>query len=310
MQKTERLIDLLMLLLDTPRGLTAAEIRERNPGYGQDADDSFHRMFERDKAELRALGFPIEQEDTLALGPTYRIRPTEALLEDPGLTPAEQAALALASLAWHGGRDPSAAAMGTLKLAAFGDGSSPGAPWLLPRVTMAHEIATLSDAIARRKRVTFAYRSGGGGEPETRTVEPHGLVHTAAWYLWGHDLARGDRRSFKLSRIEGAVTVAPGDEPDFDEPPRDLGRPRAPWEGEGGVEAIVVFSPDAAWRVERLGRGARGDEGAAGVPFTFEVSDLDSFASWVAGFGADAHVEGPPALRDAVIARLRSVVEG
>src|ERR1043166_8345931 len=112
--KIERLLNLVALLLDTRRPLAVGEIREKIPGYDDQSDEAFHRMFERDKNDVRELGFVIEQEDIDAWGETgYRIRAHEALLEDPGLTPDEVAALSLAAQAWGGGADGS---LGLLKL--------------------------------------------------------------------------------------------------------------------------------------------------------------------------------------------------
>ena len=59
-KKTERLLNLVICLLHTRRYLSVQEIRAAVPGYEQDTEDSFRRMFERDKDELRELGIPLE----------------------------------------------------------------------------------------------------------------------------------------------------------------------------------------------------------------------------------------------------------
>src|SRR5438477_328090 len=106
--KIERLLNLVSLLLDTRRPLSVNEIREKIPSYGDHSDDAFHRMFERDKNDVRDLGFVIDQEDIDAWGETgYRIRRSQALLDDPGFRPDELAALSLAAQAWGGGADGS-----------------------------------------------------------------------------------------------------------------------------------------------------------------------------------------------------------
>lgn len=310
--KAERLLDLVMLLLSTARPLTAGEVRERIPGYGRQRDDTFHRMFERDKAELRDLGLPLEQHEVL--GETgYRIRARDALLEDPGLTPDEQAALALAAQVWDGAGVDDDATRAVLKLAAASGHWSPAAAgWALPRVSMSAEAAALLDAIARRKRVRFRYRSAGG-EERPRTVEPHGLSHRrGAWYLTGRDVDAAGVRSFKLARVAGEIRVAPGDRADFEPPPPgEIGGPRAPWEGEDAEEARIAFSPEAAWSVERRAGVRRMAQRAGGwVEMAVPFSDLESFASWVSGFADHAVALAPPALRDAVVARLRALAGG
>ena len=54
--KTERLLNLVLVLLYTRRPLSKAQIRQLVPQYGQSAStEAFERMFERDKDELREL---------------------------------------------------------------------------------------------------------------------------------------------------------------------------------------------------------------------------------------------------------------
>src|SRR4029079_6966273 len=56
MPPLERLLNLVILLLETPRFLTFEQIRERLPAYSHGDDESAKRMFERDKDVLRDLG--------------------------------------------------------------------------------------------------------------------------------------------------------------------------------------------------------------------------------------------------------------
>ena len=61
MDQTERLLDLLGLLLDAAAPVTFEHIRmELKDAYTQGDVDSAKRMFERDKDALRELGIPIE----------------------------------------------------------------------------------------------------------------------------------------------------------------------------------------------------------------------------------------------------------
>ena len=64
-KRAERLVNLVIALLSTRQYVTAARIRSTVPGYEADdgsdrADEAFKRMFERDKAELREMGVPLE----------------------------------------------------------------------------------------------------------------------------------------------------------------------------------------------------------------------------------------------------------
>jgi proteasome accessory factor B len=92
--RTERLVNLVICLLSTRRFLTAAQIAATVPGYEHDPSDpreheAFQRKFERDKAELRDLGVPLETGTTSAFDSEagYRIAP-------PRLRPARSAARA------------------------------------------------------------------------------------------------------------------------------------------------------------------------------------------------------------------------
>ena len=70
-KRAERLVNLVIALLSTRQYVTAARIRATVPGYEPDdgsdrADEAFKRMFERDKAELREMGVPLETGRTSA----------------------------------------------------------------------------------------------------------------------------------------------------------------------------------------------------------------------------------------------------
>jgi proteasome accessory factor B len=309
--KIERLLNLVALLLDTRRPLSVGEIREKIPSYADQSDDAFHRMFERDKNDIRELGFVIDQEDIDAWGESgYRIRAREALLDDPGLTADEVAALSLAAQAWGGGAEGS---LGLLKLSVGSGVAEPGSTgWVLPRVPLDRDIAVLIDAIDARKRVRFRYRTGGSGEAREREVEPHGLYHRGYWYLSGFDRERSDVRIFKLSRVDGAIEVNQGRSPDFEPPQKaDFDVPRGPWEGETAGLARVAFSAETAWWVERRTGARRVEERDDGwVVVELSMSELESFAGWVAGFADSAVAIEPPELRDAVVALLEPLANG
>ena len=78
--KVERLTNLFIALLTTRGYLTAEKIRRIVVGYGEcPTDDAFARMFERDKAELRDLGIPVETGRVSSYDTTegYRIAPEQ-----------------------------------------------------------------------------------------------------------------------------------------------------------------------------------------------------------------------------------------
>src|SRR5262249_13784170 len=97
MDRTERLLDLVALLLDAPEPVPFADLREAFPDDYGGSRDAAERKLERDKAELLQLGVPLEfvppgQDDDRELG-GYRIDRAAYFLPDPKLTPEEAAAL-------------------------------------------------------------------------------------------------------------------------------------------------------------------------------------------------------------------------
>ena len=98
--KAERLLNLVIALVNSPRYRTALWIRDKVAGYSDAPnDEAFFRTFERDKQELRELGIPVQTPTTGEDG--YRIPPVDFALPPLSFTPAEAAALALAGRLWE-----------------------------------------------------------------------------------------------------------------------------------------------------------------------------------------------------------------
>src|SRR2546425_4780083 len=160
---TERLVNLIALLLDTRRPFTPEEIWAKIPGYGA-SDVAFRRMFERDKEELREIGLPLERVGTDGWDAEegYLIRRERAVLPELDLTADERAALWLAAQAWQGQAVPGDPDRALMKLSLASKGGSddePGGGWMRASVDASQpSLAPLFDAIARCKRVTFRYR--------------------------------------------------------------------------------------------------------------------------------------------------------
>src|SRR3954466_9460772 len=96
MDRTERLLDLVALMLDASDPIPWAELRDAFPeDYGKTlSDDAAERKFERDKAELLELGIPIayvQGDDEKRDG--YIVDREAYYLPDVNLTPEEVAVL-------------------------------------------------------------------------------------------------------------------------------------------------------------------------------------------------------------------------
>ena len=82
--KAERLLNLVIALLNAPTFRTAAWIRQKVAGYADaPTEEAFLRTFERDKKELRELGIPLQTPPNGADGyriPRSRVRPARRCL--------------------------------------------------------------------------------------------------------------------------------------------------------------------------------------------------------------------------------------
>jgi proteasome accessory factor B len=314
MYPLERLLNLLALLLEATRPLTFDDIRGTlSEAYTQGDRASAKRQFERDKDTLRQIGIPIEvvPTDAFEVEEGYRIPRDRYELPDISFTPEEAAALFVA--ATSPGGDPNAAqavrklatgAGGGLAAALADASGTPGVDASGPH------LEAVADAAARRRRIRFRYRPLEG-EPGEREVDVWALLfRKGSWYLVGRDRGRDEVRSFRLSRIASEIV----DAGEADAPPDGFRASdhlqAGPW-GVGAPEttARVAFSPKVAWWAVAGAPGARmlktRKDGwtEAEVP----AGQGESFVSWVLGFGPDARVVSPRAIRDAVVDRLESV---
>lgn len=313
-KKTERLVNLVLCLLATTRFLSVQEIREKVPGYDADNEEAFRRMFERDKAELRDIGVPLETgtdsgwEDELG----YRIARRDYELPEISLTADEAAAVVLAGRLWQSAPLAGPTASALLKLQAAGVQAPSGPTGLEPRIGVTEPAFEGSlQAVRDGRRLRFSYRAAGRSVVERRDVEPWGVVSWhGRWYLVGHDRVREGTRVFRLSRVVGAA-----------EPYGEPGVVRRP---DGVVlrelvglsvaetptaTAVVRVRAGSAWELRRAATGTS-PAGDGWHRLELGYSDPERLADRVTAFGADAVVEAPDEVRDAVVARLRLLAVG
>jgi proteasome accessory factor B len=304
-QKLERLLNLIAVLLHTGRPLTAAELRERVPGYPE-GDVAFRRAFERDKDDLRELSVPLELIPVPGADPPvegYRIPRDRYYLPDPGLEPDELAALQLAAATVRLDGTGTHETLWTL------GGTAPGehARALSADLPSDPALGPLFEAISARSAVQFGYRG------EQRSVQPYRLgFQLGRWYLRAFDLDRDDMRVFRLDRIDGVVEVGAAGSfeiPDDERGPAEILPDR--WElgsapplvarvridASHAPVAMVQFDPDDVV--------ATNDDGSIDVRVM--VANHDAFRSLVFGYLEHAEVLGPPELRDEITSWLHAV---
>ena len=329
MNKAERLIDLIAMLLEAQRPVTLERIRSSIPGYDQESTATFKRMFERDKSELRDMGIPIlvEPLDPLEEVLGYRIPKEEYYLPEITLTPEEKVALLLVNRLSSEEVTPLSreAAAALRKLSPdLGDGSRLGQTGSLhwrfaPQREPVEGLTILLEAAVAQRTVRFVYQSLAKRKARERRLDPYGLYfERGAWYVVGYCHLRKAIRSFRVSRIESDVKLAEsrGNGPDFSRPPdfklEDYSR-ILPWEFEEGAQydARVRFSPRIAWQVERdLGgvyRFEPAEDGGGILHVT--VRNEDAFLDWVLSFAEDAEVLSPRELRKKIKERLLEMLD-
>ena len=308
----------MICLLSTRRFLTAAQIAATVPGYEHDPADprdheAFQRKFERDKAELRDLGVPLETGTTSVFDsePGYRIARRDYALPDVRLEPDETAAVGIAARLWQHAGMAAAATSGLLKLRAAGvDVDLQATLGVEPLVTADPAFEPLQTAARQRHEVRFDYRTPEDDTAQTRHLQPWGVVSwRGRWSVVGHDLDRDATRCFRMSRVVGRVALvgAPGS---FTPPENvDLFSHVAKWSGPVSHpnRAVVLVRPGRAFGVRRwadmITPGPDGDRVELGY------ADPDGFAKWLVGYGSDVVVLEPEEVRKATIARLRDLAE-
>ena len=310
MDRLERLVNLVVALLDTPRPLTREELRQRVGGYSPDPA-SFRRAFERDKELLRNMGIPV-MASTLSAGAAEAQvgywAPRELYeMADPGLDEEELMALSLAAslVGFTGdGGEEGAATAALRKLAGPVAPAGPtGGP--VVDVTLGPELATLFSGVAERRAVSFGYN---GAE---RRVDPYRLSYREGhWYLGGFDHARNAERLFRVDRMAGPVSLQ-GGAGAFERPPGVPDTNLPPWRLGNDDPVVVdlrVDASQASWARRLAGEGAVTRTGPAGdVHLRLEVTNREGFRSFVLGLLDHAEVVSPPEVRDEVVSWLEAI---
>jgi proteasome accessory factor B len=314
--KTERLLNLLIMLLVQRHYVSKGRIREILYADAP-STDAFEKTFERDKEELRSLGVPIEVGHMDAYfddEPGYRIRADEFALPEISLESDEASVVALATRVWEHARLAEATTDAVGKLTAAGLELDLGALEIAqPRLTADEpSFDVFWEATLSRRPVTFDYRRPGYDLPLTRHLEPWGVVRfSGRWYVVGQDTDRGEERVFRLSRVVGPATMS-GPAGSFVVPPgtdvREAARRLA--QSVPAEEAVVLVRPGAGAVLRRSATSVEPDVDGPDDKTPWDRLRLSGAqADELLAFGPDVYVEGPPALRDEVVSRLRLAVE-
>lgn len=330
----QRVFSLVLALVASPQGLTKRELlssvygyadRDGARGRGGEGDAALERRFERDKAQLRELGIPIDAIDSPqepGNNQLTRYRISKELLQMPAglrFTERELALLRGAALAWREGSLTAEARRAVMKLEALGAGLDVRHLGVAPQLGITEPAApALRRGVEELLVARFDYRLPDRPAPLGRRVAPLGL-HRAdgRWHLIAHDLDREADRVFLLSRIVGEVRIGPEPfEPGLlgrrDAVLRELLALEERLRATVRVRAGSVAEARLAARARRGADGAGGEDGrdrAAADPRLLELGTLDyrELAVELAAHGDELEVTGPAELRDDAVAILRRV---
>lgn len=310
----ERLLNLVIALVNSGHGLTRAQIRATVEGYAEPrTDDAFEKLFERDKTTLRELGFPLSMsEDTFQDSIRYWLDMQSYDMPPLHLTASQLGVLSVAAQLWRDGALGAESRRAVTKLRALGDPDvdAHGLGALALRVGAAGgAYGPLVDAIDSRTAVRFRYRAASTGEVAVRTVEPWRLaVRRGGWYLLGQDRDRDAARAFRLSRFDGAVGTV-GEAGAFEIPGSVDVEAMLGLRG-AQVEAFLAITPGRAAALRAQGRPSEATEAcgcAEGRDLVdLTLDDLEQGARLVASYGDAVVVLEPDELREAVARRLRA----
>src|SRR5256714_4814653 len=213
-------------------------------GFSEMSDEAFARRFYSDRAELLALGVPLQsQRDEFTGEELYTLRSENYFLDKLELDDDELAALQTALYLLEGKfayAEPFRLALQNLALGreGFGEPATQTAvrvevldPDYSPE--MPGRLGKLEGAISKQRTIKFPYYSISRNRQSERTVNPYGLLSdNGSWYVIGQDLDRKDIRTFRGSRLRRGIRFATRRERDFRIPTDfdiDGYRGRPPW---------------------------------------------------------------------------------
>ncbi|MCC7138314.1 MAG: WYL domain-containing protein [Planctomycetes bacterium] len=326
--KLERQLNLVSYLLSARAPVPFSDIRARVVGYDDEASpDAIEKRFDRDKADLRAIGVVIEYKADDPTGQAgYVIDKQGYFLPELTLEPEDAMLLAVLQRALGVVDDPLGRNLKSALAKLTIDSQLPeplrasvaeqhlldlGRP---TKDVQRQHLAPLTEAVAHRRRVAFRYRAATTGQVEKRTVRPYGLgLADGHWYLVGWDEDRGAVRNFRLDRVQTKVTVPTRRGPPEFEVPQDFDVSAHVGveefqidEGRPPVRVTLETDEVATWLLERRLRGAgtltRRPDGTG--TYEVEVRSEEGLLRWIAEFGGRVRILEPVALADAYHERL------
>jgi predicted DNA-binding transcriptional regulator YafY len=174
-----------------------------------------------------------------------------------------------------------------------------------PENTDLENFSVLTRAIQKRRVVQFTYRNLGSAKAQQRTVQPYHLgCIDNHWYLFAFDIARGDIRTFALTRLTNPkLTKEKFKVPKDFNAGEYLRSSFVAFKGTQDYEVVIEFD---AWAGDLIrGRTWHASQQivelpGGGIRFTMRVDSLQEADRWVLNWGTHANVIRPQALIDRI----------
>ena len=301
--QTERLLNLVCVLLTSEIGLTKAEIYQSVRGYQQKAEgnpESLIKLFERDKKLIREYGVQlVSDKDEKKQNARYKIADGEfAWPEDLELTGRQLELLELAAMAWSKTSIQNWADFGLIKLRALGHNVDHSIIGIAPRITTADQnFESLSEAILGNTAVAFSYIKLDSKEPEEKIVVPGKIRNIEGeWVLLAKDTTTGEVKNYLLRRIVSDIQFL---QPQTKISPSELEEAEADLESfiSGNIATLMVRADsEAEFRYGKSGE----------VELNF--MDQELLAEDILDLAGDIRVLSPESLKNRVEEAIRKVV--
>ena len=211
--KSERILNLFFVLINSKRPIPRHEIRQRDNGYEEcESETAIERMFERDKDVLRNTGIKI---DTVPVDPLfddelgYQVDSKTFLTKTVEWTPSERAILSLASTTWHRTEFENLAKSATLKTGGSINVKA-GDEYTENYSGELLKFRSIMKSLNTKSIMDFRYVSFDDNEPKRRQVIPKKLYRQGDnWYFDAYELVSTTWKTYQTSRIVGEIKIKP-----------------------------------------------------------------------------------------------------
>jgi proteasome accessory factor B len=211
--QTERLLNLVCVLLTSEIGMTKSELYQAVRGYQQKADgnsEALDKLFDRDKDLICEYGVQlVSNGNEKKHNVRYRIAEGEfSWPKDLELSGRQLELLELAAMAWSKTSIKNFADFGLIKLRALGHNIDNSIIGLAPRITISDQnFEILSSAILEKTAVKFEYLKLDAIKSEQKTVLPLKIRNIEGeWVLLAKDAKNSQVKNYLLRRISSSVS--------------------------------------------------------------------------------------------------------